>query len=190
MARICLLYTTKRRPCPHFLGYIVITRTWWRHQMETFSALLIPLWEESTCQRWIPLTKSSDSELWCFLWSVPEQRVVQTIETPVILDAIALIMTSLNVCNGLQIDSMGRLISVDVLPLLHLKCGCCLIQVRKVSTAPIRFLGSSLSSFLAFFRLASVRVQTYPSEESIVSGATRTFRRQLDVKLLSSAGKT
>ena len=25
--------------------------------------------------RWIPLTKASDGELWCFLWSAPEQTV-------------------------------------------------------------------------------------------------------------------
>ena len=39
--------------------------------------------------------KASDAELWCFLLSAPEQTVEQTIGTPVILDAIALIMTSL-----------------------------------------------------------------------------------------------
>ena len=33
--------------------------------------------------------------VWCFLWSAPEQTVEQNIETPVIWDAIALIMTSL-----------------------------------------------------------------------------------------------
>ena len=44
---------------------------------------------------WIPLTKASDTERWCFLWSTPEQTAEQTIETPVIWDAIALIMTSL-----------------------------------------------------------------------------------------------
>ena len=27
---------------------------------------------EFTGHRWIPLTKASDAELWCFLWSVPE----------------------------------------------------------------------------------------------------------------------
>ena len=53
-----------------------------------------PLWGEFTGDRW-PLTKASDMELWCFLSSVPEQTVEQTIETPVIWDAIALIMTSL-----------------------------------------------------------------------------------------------
>ena len=35
-----------------------------------------------------------DSDLWCFLWSVPEQTIEQTIETLVIWDAIMLIMTS------------------------------------------------------------------------------------------------
>ena len=38
------------------------------------------------------LTNTSDVELWCFLWSAPEQTVEQTIKTLVIWDAIALIM--------------------------------------------------------------------------------------------------
>ena len=40
---------------------------WWRHQMETFSALL------AICVG-NPSTKASDMELWnwCFLWSLPE----------------------------------------------------------------------------------------------------------------------
>ena len=41
-----------------------------------------------------PHKKGSDVELWCFLWSVPEQTVAWTILTPVIRDAIALIITS------------------------------------------------------------------------------------------------
>ena len=28
-----------------------------------------PLWREFTGHRWIPITKASDAELWCFLWS-------------------------------------------------------------------------------------------------------------------------
>ena len=36
-----------------------------------------------------------DEELWSFLWSAHELTVQQTVETPVIWDAIALIMTSL-----------------------------------------------------------------------------------------------
>ena len=39
--------------------------------------------------------KTSDVELWCFLWSAPEQMVEQRIETLVIWDASALIMPSL-----------------------------------------------------------------------------------------------
>ena len=34
-----------------------------------------PLCREFTDHRWIPLTKASDAELWCFLWSAPEQTV-------------------------------------------------------------------------------------------------------------------
>ena len=50
---------------------------------------------ESTGHRWISLTKASDADPWCFRWSPPEQTVKQIIETSVIWDAIALIMTSL-----------------------------------------------------------------------------------------------
>ena len=34
-----------------------------------------PLWGESTGHRWIPHTKASDEELWCFIWSASEQTV-------------------------------------------------------------------------------------------------------------------
>ena len=74
---------------------MLISSTWWRHKKEAFSPLLALLWWKSTGHWWIPLTKASDSELWCFPWTAPEQTVEQTIETPVIWNAIALIMTSL-----------------------------------------------------------------------------------------------
>ena len=45
--------------------------------------------------RRIPLTKDSDAELWCFRWSATKQTVEQTFETPMIWDAIVLIMTSM-----------------------------------------------------------------------------------------------
>ena len=54
-----------------------------------------PLCGEFTGHRGITLTKTSDAGLWCFLWFAPEQAVEQTIDTPVIWDAIALIMTLL-----------------------------------------------------------------------------------------------
>ena len=50
---------------------------------------------EFTGHQWIPLTKASDAELSCLLWSAPEQTIEQTNGTPVIWDAIALNMTSL-----------------------------------------------------------------------------------------------
>ena len=42
---------------------------------------------------WIPRTKASDAELWCFLWYMPEQTVEQIMEMPVISDANTLIIT-------------------------------------------------------------------------------------------------
>ena len=44
---------------------------WCRHKMETFS-VTGPVCGEFTGHRWISLTKVSDVELWCFLWSVLE----------------------------------------------------------------------------------------------------------------------
>ena len=54
-----------------------------------------PLRGESIGHRWIPLTGASGAELWRFLWPAPQQTVKQTMETPVIWDVIALIMTPL-----------------------------------------------------------------------------------------------
>ena len=42
---------------------------------------------EFTGLQWVPRTKASDAELWCFLWSAPEPTVEQTMETLVIWDA-------------------------------------------------------------------------------------------------------
>ena len=47
-------------------GIIMETITWWRHQMETFSALLTLCAGNSPFYRRIPLTKASDAELWFF----------------------------------------------------------------------------------------------------------------------------
>ena len=60
-----------------------------------------PLCWEFTGHRWIPQTKASGAELWRFLWVAPEPTDELTMETPLIWDAIALIMTSLNTwqCN-------------------------------------------------------------------------------------------
>ena len=55
-----------------FMNRISIECAWWRHQMETFSALLVICAGKFTGPRWIPHTKASDAELWCFLWSESE----------------------------------------------------------------------------------------------------------------------
>ena len=60
--------------------------------MENIFCITDPLWWESTGHWWIPITNAGDTELWCFLLSVPEQTVEQTIETQVIWDATVLIM--------------------------------------------------------------------------------------------------
>ena len=57
------------------------------------------LWGESTDHGWISLTKTSQSELWYFLWSAPEQTVGQTIETSMIWDPIVLIMALMLIVN-------------------------------------------------------------------------------------------
>ena len=54
-----------------------------------------PLWGDTTGYRWIPLTKTSEAEFLCFLWSALEQTIEQIIGTPVIWDVIALFMASL-----------------------------------------------------------------------------------------------
>ena len=78
--------------CLMWVSFESVSRSWWRHQMETVTG---PLCGEFTGHRWIPHIKASDAELWCYFWSAPEPTVEQTKETPVIWDAIALIVTSL-----------------------------------------------------------------------------------------------
>ena len=53
-----------------------------------------PLCGEFTSHRWIPLTMASDAGYDVF-FDLPEQTAEQTLETPVIWDAIVPIMTSL-----------------------------------------------------------------------------------------------
>ena len=48
--------------------------TWWRHQMETFFRVTGHLCEEFTGHLCIPLTKASDAELRCFIWSTINNR--------------------------------------------------------------------------------------------------------------------
>ena len=86
----------RRKRCIEIIYVHAVTwQQWWRQQMETFTALLALLVVNSPLNGEFPIRKASDAELWCFPLSGPEQTVDQTIETPVILDAIVLIITSL-----------------------------------------------------------------------------------------------
>ena len=67
--------------------------SWWHHQMETFSALLV------LCEGNPPVTGGFPSKrpvTWCcFIWYAPEQMIEQAIKMLVIWVTITLIMTSL-----------------------------------------------------------------------------------------------
>ena len=81
-------FLTKDRECG---ALRVLSLIVWRF-MRTFSCLSRM---KASSNGGFPLTKASDAERGCFLWSVPEQSAKQIIETQVISDVIALIMTSL-----------------------------------------------------------------------------------------------
>ena len=57
----------RKKPCSELSHNDVIK---WKHFPR-----YCPLCGEFTSHWWIPLTKASDAELWCFLWFAPEQKV-------------------------------------------------------------------------------------------------------------------
>ena len=89
MAHSSQIYTKQStvvsKPSKYFMGYImhkhriIQTSLHWNcdhfHKSMMTSSngnifrVTAPLCEEITGHRWIPLTKASDAELWCFLWS-------------------------------------------------------------------------------------------------------------------------
>ena len=119
--------------------------SWVRHEMETFSALLalregnVPVIGGFPSQR--PVSRT---ELWCFLF-VHEQRAEQTIESPVIWDAIAFIMTSLygGSYNCIHIVSAWRVMKL-------IKKGCFLLVIRTWDTEIPIF------DFSVFFFVAAI----------------------------------
>ena len=84
----CRWIPTSRRSCDVMvMTYRIMSNcihddvTKWKHFPRFWRFLRGP-------HRWIRLTKTSDAELWCFLWSAPKQMVEQTIGTLVIWDAL------------------------------------------------------------------------------------------------------
>ena len=94
-----------------------------------------PLWGETTDHRWIPLTKASDADIWCFLWSTPEQTVERTIETLEVWNTVVLIMMSLW-CRSF----VATVSSTDI-------TGNCLLQPRQ-SLSPRDQLGTAANAVL------------------------------------------
>ena len=66
---------------------------------------------EFSGHRWIHRTKASDAELWCFLLSTPEPTLEQAMETQLIREAIALIMTFLQRI-GLNNDALPQFLMI------------------------------------------------------------------------------
>ena len=66
----------------------------WKHFPRYWSFMRGIHWSP-VVHRWIPLTKASDAEFWCFLRCGPKQTAEQTVEMSVMWDAILLIVTSL-----------------------------------------------------------------------------------------------
>ena len=81
-----------------------------------------PLCGEFIGHQWIPLTKASDAELWCFLWSAPEQMFEWTIETLVSWDVIAPSIASLWWSHGTELRNHWVRQYIHVLSESNLAC--------------------------------------------------------------------
>ena len=79
---LCYMYTRATRVHKHCVSFPRHTQT----KQNCPRTIMTPsngnnffvtrhLYRESTGHRWIPLTKNSDVELWCFIWSATEQRL-------------------------------------------------------------------------------------------------------------------
>ena len=114
-------------------------QSWWRHQMKSFPHTG-PLWGEPTRRKLDSHTKTSDTKHWCFLWCSCEQTFEQTVEMPVIWDAMALIVTW-HQCNvNWKLRQINEKQKLDRSPKVHyfsafsvrkLNDGCRLLGVTK-----------------------------------------------------------
>ena len=74
---------------------VLNVRPYGRHQMGTIFRVAGPFWGNQPVTGEFTVYIRSGAELWCFLWSASEHMVEQTVETPVIWDAITEVMSSL-----------------------------------------------------------------------------------------------
>ena len=114
-----------------------------------------PLWGESTGHRWILLTKASDADLWCFLWSAPEQTVQQTIEAPAIWDAITVMSRT-----STKLKKSNRKACHELLLTYKTSCKSVYSRVKIVLLGAILFLILDNSTFCSTVCLRSTSKKT------------------------------
>ena len=71
----CVLLVIRRKVSWRFLDDVMACKRMAMSSNRNIFRVTSPLWGEFTGHRWIPLTKASDAELLCFLWSGPEYTV-------------------------------------------------------------------------------------------------------------------
>ena len=80
----------------NFTGNCSTHLTWWRHNMEAFSVLLVLWARKSPVTGEFHPTTASDAELCCFLWSAPEKRLCAHYDVTVMKLKSREIMAALN----------------------------------------------------------------------------------------------
>ena len=132
---LLLVRLTNFRAMPHLVKILLMriscgVSSWWRHQMETFSALLAFCAGNSPVTGEFPAQSPVTWTFICFLWSTPELTVELTMETPVIWDAITLIMTSSlwSYCLG----NIGCRLEISVLARGQVQLPCINLIIDKV----------------------------------------------------------
>ena len=123
-----------------------------------------PSYGKFTGHRWIPLTKASDAELWCFLWSVPKQTINHTLEMLVIWEAIALIMMSNNALHWCRQFFCGSLLfGDDNVRFLWHRCN----TARKKYTAQITDISTTKRcSLLTILKTLHYKIRNRRSSQS------------------------
>ena len=89
------IYPTQASHHVHYWCLHQILNLYMMSSNENIFQVTGPLWGESTGHWQIPFAKASNTELWYFLWSTPEQTVEQTMKMLMMWDTIVLIMRSL-----------------------------------------------------------------------------------------------
>ena len=94
------------------------------------------LWVESTGDWWIPLTKASKADLWCFLWSAPEKDGWATIETPRIWRSLWRHCNGIHTCSRYARTQLSHIQACDIRSYLSISTHCPISSQCPVLVAP------------------------------------------------------